>query len=144
MVTEIKTTEEFDSLLNDTSRKYLVVDFHAQWCGPCKKFAPQFKELSELYGKHVAFCKVDVDELEDLTTTYDISSLPTFKLLATGDSPDERVVHTVIGVNTTSQVDLTTTIKHIYDKCENNLSEDTCTRNDKYEKEQSDSSSSAN
>ncbi len=57
----------------------VVIDFYANWCGPCKKFAPKFEDLSKKEEfKSVTFLKVDVDENELLSQKYDISSLPTF------------------------------------------------------------------
>lgn len=42
----------------------VVIDFYAQWCGPCKRIAPQIQEMSQQYHGVVAFMKVDVDEVQ--------------------------------------------------------------------------------
>jgi len=61
----------------------LVVDFYAQWCGPCKVVAPKIVTLA---GEHpdVSFVKVDVDELEDIAGEQGISAMPTFKFFKNG------------------------------------------------------------
>jgi thioredoxin 1 len=76
-ITYPKNLTEFQSLLN--SHTHVVVDFSATWCGPCKVIAPKYEELSEMnQHKQWLFCKVDVDEAEDITAFYGISAMPTF------------------------------------------------------------------
>ena len=53
----------------------VVVDFYANWCGPCKALRPILEELSEEYGG-VKFVSVDVDEAETLAYRYSVSSIP--------------------------------------------------------------------
>ena len=54
----------------------VVIDFFAEWCGPCKKLGPVFSELSNKYLT-VTFLKVNSDEAEELCKHYEISALPT-------------------------------------------------------------------
>lgn len=62
----------------------VLVDFHAEWCGPCKAMAPAIEALSkELDGK-VKIVKVDVDQNPRVTTTYKISAMPTLLLFKGG------------------------------------------------------------
>uniref|UniRef100_A0A0D6R8H2 Thioredoxin domain-containing protein n=2 Tax=Araucaria cunninghamii TaxID=56994 RepID=A0A0D6R8H2_ARACU len=70
--------------------KIVVVDFTAQWCGPCKMIAPFYSELSEKYPQLV-FLKVDVDEMNDLTATWDVRAMPTFVFLKDGKQIDKLV-----------------------------------------------------
>lgn len=58
----------------------VVIDFHATWCGPCKRIAPVYVELSEKFPS-ITFLKVDVDEAEILASEFSVTSLPTFVFL---------------------------------------------------------------
>jgi len=64
--------------------KKVVIDFHATWCGPCKKIAPAFIELANKYSD-IIFLKVDVDEAEKIAEAFNVSSLPTFLFLNNGN-----------------------------------------------------------
>ena len=61
----------------------VVIDFFATWCGPCKKIAPAFEKLAEVYPS-IVFLKVDVDESAELVDKYGISAMPTFVFLKEG------------------------------------------------------------
>jgi thioredoxin 1 len=61
----------------------VVIDFFATWCGPCKKIAPVFEKLAEVYPS-IAFLKVDVDESGDLAELYEVQAMPTFVFLKNG------------------------------------------------------------
>lgn len=62
----------------------VVIDFFADWCGPCQRIAPLFAELSEKFPT-VVFLKVNVDETESIAEAFSISSLPTFVFLNKGN-----------------------------------------------------------
>jgi thioredoxin 1 len=57
--------------------KKVVLDFFADWCGPCKKIAPLFSQLSE-ENPDIVFLKIDVDGIDDLASEFDVKALPTF------------------------------------------------------------------
>jgi thioredoxin 1 len=61
----------------------VVIDFFADWCGPCKKLAPEFSQLSNKY-ENITFIKVDSDEAEDLAKHYEVSALPTILFIKDG------------------------------------------------------------
>ena len=61
----------------------VVIDFFADWCGPCKKLAPEFSQLSNKY-ENITFIKVDSDEAEDLAKHYEVSALPTVLFIKDG------------------------------------------------------------
>lgn len=56
----------------------VIVDFGANWCGPCKLIAPHFERLANEYSDTALFLKVDVDECEDVALNQGVSALPTF------------------------------------------------------------------
>lgn len=87
-------TAEFDQIQKAAgSDQLIVLDFHATWCGPCHAIAPVFEQLSNKYPQ-VKFCKVDVDQQQDLARRYQISAMPTFKFIKGG-----RVVEEIRGAN---------------------------------------------
>jgi thioredoxin 1 len=61
----------------------VVIDFFATWCGPCKKIAPAFEQLSTVYPS-IIFLKVDVDESAELVDKYGVQAMPTFVFLKDG------------------------------------------------------------
>ena len=62
----------------------VLVDFYADWCMPCKMFAPTLEELAESYEGKLKVVKVNVDEATPLAQKYRVMSIPTLKLF-TGD-----------------------------------------------------------
>lgn len=85
---EIQSKSEFNELVN--SEKYVLVDFSAEWCGPCKRLKPQLEELSTHY-KSVKFVKIDVDSQPDLAETHSISAMPTIMFYVDGTLKTEYV-----------------------------------------------------
>ena len=69
---KIINSTQFDEV---TSEGIVVVDFFANWCGPCKMLAPVLEEMADEY-KQVKFVKVDVDQDVDLARRYGIQSIP--------------------------------------------------------------------
>lgn len=64
--------------------KKVVIDFYADWCGPCKRVAPVFVELSEKFPD-IVFLKVNVDDSEEIATAFEITALPTFVFINKGN-----------------------------------------------------------
>ena len=58
----------------------VLVDFFANWCMPCKMFAPVLDEVAETYGNRLKIVKVDIDEAVELAQKYRVMSIPTIKL----------------------------------------------------------------
>lgn len=71
----------------------VVIDFFATWCGPCKKVAPVFEKLAEVYPS-ISFLKVDVDESPELAEKFEIQAMPTFLFLKDG-----RIVKRIEGAD---------------------------------------------
>lgn len=57
--------------------KPCIIDFYADWCGPCKKIAPVLKELAEQYRGQIVIYKVNVDNEKELASTFGIKTIPT-------------------------------------------------------------------
>lgn len=71
---------------------FIVVDFYAPWCNPCKKISPIFASYARRLGEKVKFLKVNVDEVKELSAEYEIRSMPTVLLLDSQGKVLERKV----------------------------------------------------
>ncbi|CAJ1948231.1 unnamed protein product [Sphenostylis stenocarpa] len=70
--------------------KIVIANFSATWCGPCKMIAPYFSDLSQKHSS-IMFLLIDVDELADFSTSWDIKATPTFFFLKDGNEFDRLV-----------------------------------------------------
>ncbi|CAM9494955.1 unnamed protein product [Hapterophycus canaliculatus] len=66
----------------------VVVDFYADWCGPCKQIAPVYQAMAKEFPKAV-FLKVNVDSNKEAAQKYAVQSMPTFLLMKNGKTVDE-------------------------------------------------------
>ena len=66
----------------------VVVDFYADWCGPCRIISPILEQLSKEYSGRVKFVKVDTDANQELATQFGIMSIPTVMFFAYGKVED--------------------------------------------------------
>ncbi|QKF93713.1 thioredoxin [Fadolivirus algeromassiliense] len=88
-VHHVNSAEEFDNILNTTpADRYVLVDFYADWCGPCKKIAPTLEKFASTF-KSVTFLKVNIDDIGLLANRYNISSIPTFHVFKGGNNEPE-------------------------------------------------------
>jgi thioredoxin 1 len=90
-MTKQATTATFENdVLNET--KTVLVDFWAEWCGPCKMVAPILDQMSVEFADKIEIVKVNVDENPELSEFYRVSSIPTMMVFQGGEP-----VKTMIG-----------------------------------------------
>ncbi|MCD8220659.1 MAG: thioredoxin [Clostridiales bacterium] len=87
---KIFTTENFKKEVLQ-SAKPVLVDFYADWCGPCKMMAPVVAEIAEKYADTVTVGKLNIDENMDIAQNYRVMSIPTL-ILYKGGEPAGRMV----------------------------------------------------
>lgn len=76
------TTFEAEVLQAD---KPVVIDFHAEWCGPCQKMAPHYEELATELADSYKLVKINIDEERDIAIAHAISSIPTLVFYKNGE-----------------------------------------------------------
>jgi len=73
------------------SGKPVIVDFWAEWCGPCRMIAPIIEELSKEYGEKIVVAKCDVDNNPQVTSRFGIRNIPTVLFFKEGKIADKQV-----------------------------------------------------
>ena len=69
----------------------VLVDFWAEWCGPCKMIAPILEEIADEQGESLQIAKLNVDEANDVARRYEVMSIPTLILFKDGE-PVKRII----------------------------------------------------
>jgi len=85
-VTQIEGKRFQDEVVHSSTP--VVVDFYADWCGPCRFVTPVLEALSKEYSGKVKFVKVDTDDNQELATQFGIMSIPTVMLFLNGKVED--------------------------------------------------------
>ena len=89
MTTSVNNETFASEVLEQT--KLVLVDFWAEWCGPCKQIAPTLEELAEKYSENLSVCKVDVDSNRDLALQYNVRSIPSLMIFKNGEMVDSLI-----------------------------------------------------
>ena len=74
-----------------SQEKPVVIDFWAEWCGPCRMIAPIVEELAAEYEGKVVIGKCDVEDNDDITMKYGVRNIPTIVFLKGGEAVDRQV-----------------------------------------------------
>ncbi|MFO1130033.1 MAG: thioredoxin [Rickettsiales bacterium] len=82
--------DKIDEILN--TKKYVVIDFWAPWCGPCRMLGPVFEKIARENNTEVAFVKVNVDENQNTAQKYNVQTIPTILFIENG-----KLIHTITG-----------------------------------------------
>lgn len=81
------------------SGKTVLIDFYADWCGPCKMMSPIIDEIASEVYESVKVCKLNVDESQDLAVEYNVMSIPTLIIFKNG-----KVVDTLVGLKAKEEI----------------------------------------
>ncbi len=84
------TKDNFQAEVVESDRP-VVVDFWAEWCGPCKMAAPIFESLAEKHGDKIKFAKLNIDEQGELAVMNRVMSIPTFIVFDGGKAVDRMI-----------------------------------------------------
>lgn len=84
------TDSNFDELVLNSGKPALV-DFWAEWCGPCRMIAPYVEQIAEEYKDKAVVAKVDVDSCPGIAARYGIRNIPTILFFKGGEQVDKQV-----------------------------------------------------
>ena len=82
------------------SDKTTIVDFYADWCGPCKMMSPVIEKIAEENAENVKVGKVNVDDNQELAVEYNVMSIPTILIFK-----NENIAKTFIGVTAKQEIE---------------------------------------
>ncbi|CAK7243355.1 MAG: hypothetical protein STHCBS139747_004873 [Sporothrix thermara] len=102
-VTHIEDQAAFKALL--AANKFVIADFYADWCGPCKAIAPLYAKLAGEHGLEggLAFAKINVDTVPAVAQEYSVSAMPSFLFFADGNRASINVAPRKAGATPESE-----------------------------------------
>lgn len=86
---EILTSEQFEEKVLK-NKKFVIVDFFANWCGPCKMLMPVLEEIDQEFDQ-VDIVKVNIDQDEDLAKKFGVLSIPTLIFFSNGEEVEKTI-----------------------------------------------------
>ncbi|NHT76282.1 thioredoxin [Rhizobium sp. PP-F2F-G38] len=86
---KVDTSNFQDEVLN--AQEPVIVDFWAEWCGPCKMIAPSLEEISNEMAGKVKVAKINIDENPEIAAQYGVRSIPTLAIFKAGEVADIKV-----------------------------------------------------
>ena len=89
---DVKNLDETHFIEFVATNKFVVIDFWAEWCGPCRRVGPAIEELSQEFAGKVAFAKVNTDDNQRLSMQFNISAIPAIMLFSNG-----QLIERIIG-----------------------------------------------
>ena len=98
MATTKVTDDSFQADVLDTDG-LILIDFWAEWCGPCKQIGPALEELSDEFSDKVTIAKINIDENPETPGKYGVRGIPTLMLFKNGE-----LVSTEVGAKPKSQI----------------------------------------
>ena len=87
----MKTTDADFAADVIASETPVLVDFWAEWCGPCKAIGPALEEISEVMGDKVKIAKLNIDENPSTPQTYNVRGIPTILIFKNGEVAAEKI-----------------------------------------------------
>ena len=92
------TSENFQNEVVD-AKGTVLVDFYADWCGPCKMMSPVIDNIADEYSDKVKVGKINIDENQNLAVEYNVMSIPTIMIFKNG-----KLQHTFVGVRDKKEI----------------------------------------
>lgn len=81
------------------SDKTVIVDFYANWCGPCKMMSPILDKIASEKGDKIKICKLNIDENQDLAIKYQVMSIPTLIFFKNGN-----IINSLVGLRDEEEI----------------------------------------
>ena len=88
-VKHIESVSDFEKLKK--KNKLVIVDFWATWCGPCRMLGPIFEEVSKDYEGKIEFVKIDVDEVSEVASEFNVMSIPSLFIIKGDEIIDQKM-----------------------------------------------------
>lgn len=92
-------SNNFNEEIRNTD-KLVLIDFFANWCGPCKMLSPIISEIADTFSDSVKVCKVNVDDNQDLAMKYNIMSIPALLFFKNGE-----IVKSIVGYHQKAELE---------------------------------------